>query len=72
VNVIIAGCGLIAGRWARALAADARVTVTALADPDAAAARRVAQRHGLGSVPVFPDLEAALARLTRPAGRRPW
>jgi predicted dehydrogenase len=64
VNVIIAGCGLIAGRWTRALAADARVTVTALADPDASAARRTAQQYGLGSVPVYPVLEDALAQLT--------
>lgn len=64
MNVIIAGCGLIVGRWARALAADTRVAVTALADPDTGAARRVAQRHGLGNVPVFPALEAALAQLT--------
>jgi predicted dehydrogenase len=67
VNVIIAGCGLIAGRWLRALAADGRVTVTALADPDAGAARRTAQRNGLGDVLVFPALEAALAQLSGPA-----
>lgn len=67
MNVIITGCGLIAGRWARALAADPRVTVTALADPDASAARRLAQRHALGAVPLFGSLQAALAQLASPA-----
>lgn len=64
MNTIVLGCGLIAGRWIRALAADARLSVTALIDPDAAAAHRTARRYGLDSVAVFPDLEAALTQLT--------
>ncbi|WP_165970508.1 Gfo/Idh/MocA family oxidoreductase [Actinomadura sp. 6K520] len=63
MNVIVLGCGLIAGRWVRALVADARLTVIALVDPDPAAARRIAQRCGL-NVPLFPTLEAAVPQLT--------
>nr|WP_272923911.1 Gfo/Idh/MocA family oxidoreductase [Streptomyces sp. SID3343] len=55
------GCGLISGRWIRALSADPRVDVGALVDVDPDAATRVARRCGLRDVPWFPDLEQALA-----------
>ncbi len=61
MNTIILGCGLISGRWIRALFADSRVTITALVDADPQAAARVSQRGGLTGVPWFPDLESALA-----------
>jgi len=61
VKAVIVGCGLIAARWIRALAADPRVTITALADPDQQAAARAARAGGLTGVPWFPDLDAALA-----------
>lgn len=61
MNSVILGCGLISGRWIRALSADPRVTVAALVDVDPNAAARVSQRCGLTGVPWFPDLPAALA-----------
>lgn len=64
MNTIVLGCGLIAGRWIRALGADARLSVTALVDLDTATAHRTARRCGLGAVAVFPDLAAALTGLT--------
>ncbi|MGP4030091.1 hypothetical protein [Actinomadura sp. 3N407] len=53
MNTIVVGCGLVAGRWVRALAVDARLAVTALVDPDTAAAHRIIHRCGLNGVPVF-------------------
>lgn len=41
------GCGSIAGRWIRSLAAEGRVTVGVLVDPDRLAAERLADRYGL-------------------------
>ncbi len=61
MNTVILGCGLISGRWIRALSADSRVTVAALVDADPEAAERVSQRCGLAGVPWFPDLDSALA-----------
>ncbi|WP_160150651.1 Gfo/Idh/MocA family protein [Nonomuraea solani] len=61
INVVIVGCGLIAGRWIRALSADRRVTIAALVDVDREAATRLAQRSGLAEVPWFANLESALA-----------
>lgn len=59
MNTIILGCGLISSRWIRVLAADPRITITALVDADPQAARRLAQRTGLAGLPWFPSLEAA-------------
>lgn len=64
MNTIVLGCGLIAGRWIRTLAADARLSVVGLVDPDPAAGHQAARRSGLDGVAVFPDLEAALTQLT--------
>ncbi len=61
MKAIILGCGLISGRWIRTLAADPRITVTALIDTDRPAAALAAGSCGLGGVPWFPALEAALA-----------
>lgn len=61
MNTIILGCGLIASRWIRTLAADPRIALIGLVDPDPEAADRVARRCGLAGIPVFSSLEAALA-----------
>ncbi|MGH3391172.1 MAG: Gfo/Idh/MocA family protein [Actinomadura sp.] len=61
MNAAILGCGLISGRWIRALSADPRVPIAALIDVDPDAAARVSKRCGLNGVPWFPDLETALA-----------
>ncbi|MEU4234873.1 Gfo/Idh/MocA family oxidoreductase [Nonomuraea sp. NPDC026600] len=59
MNVIILGCGLISGRWIRALTADPRVTVAGLVDSNPDAADAVLRRCGLDDIPAFPDLAAA-------------
>jgi predicted dehydrogenase len=60
VNTIVVGCGLISARWIRTLAADPRITITALIDPDPQAAATAGDSCGLTGVPWFPALEAAL------------
>jgi predicted dehydrogenase len=62
MNAIILGCGLIAARWIRALHADPRVAITALADPDHGAAEATAGLCGLNEVPIFADLATALCQ----------
>ncbi|MCT9080446.1 Gfo/Idh/MocA family protein [Streptomyces fulvoviolaceus] len=59
MNVAILGCGLIASRWVRTLARDSRITIAALADPDAEAAARLAHRYQL-TVPRLPGWRPAL------------
>jgi len=61
MKAIILGCGLISGRWIRTLAADPRITITALVDPDRQAAAHAADSCGLTGAPWFPGLDAALA-----------
>jgi predicted dehydrogenase len=61
MKAIILGCGLISGRWIRTLAADPRITITALIDIDRQAAAQAAGSCGLTGVPWFPALDAALA-----------
>jgi predicted dehydrogenase len=60
VNTLVVGCGAIADRWVRVLAADPRVTIVALADPDTDRAWRLRARHGL-SATVTATLDGALA-----------
>jgi predicted dehydrogenase len=61
MKAIILGCGLISGRWIRTLAADPRITITALIDTDQQAAAQAADSCGLADVPWFPVMDAALA-----------
>lgn len=58
-RIAILGCGVIAGRWVRALQADTRIQVVALIDPNPDASRRAQERTGL-TVECFPTLDNAL------------
>ncbi|MEE2050658.1 Gfo/Idh/MocA family oxidoreductase [Nocardiopsis tropica] len=60
---MIIGCGAIAGRWLRGLAADPRVEVAAFIDTDTRAASALAQRFG-STAPVFSCLPQALTELS--------
>lgn len=59
MKAAILGCGAIAGRWIRALAADGRLRVGVLVDPDRSAAERLAGRYNL-QVAYAATLEQAL------------
>ncbi|KQV20879.1 MULTISPECIES: Gfo/Idh/MocA family protein [unclassified Kitasatospora] len=59
MKAAVVGCGTIAGRWIRSLAADGRVSVDVLVDPDRAAAEHLAERYDLNAA-YAPTLEQAL------------
>src|SRR6266699_2089337 len=66
VKAVIVGCGLIAARWIRALAADPRVTITALAAPDQQAAARAARAGiAVNLTPAAVHVECTRAALAR-------
>ncbi len=60
MRAAIVGCGAIASRWVRALAADGRVAPVVLVDPDHEAASRLARKHSL-DIPAVPTFTGALA-----------
>lgn len=59
MRAAIVGCGAIASRWVRAVAADGRVAPVVLVDPDHGAAARLARNHGL-DIPAVPTFTGAL------------
>lgn len=59
MNIVVIGCGLIASRWIRTLAADSRATITALVDPDRDRALRLSAKYDLGLDP-YARLSGAL------------
>jgi len=62
MNVAIVGCGAIAHRWVRVLAADQRVTITALVDPAPANVLRLRTTHHLTGQPARSTVEESMAR----------
>lgn len=60
VRAVLAGCGLIAPRWARTVVTDGRLRLVALVDANLQAARALAGQFA--QVPVYPQLEDALVR----------
>ncbi|MEV8476221.1 phosphotransferase [Streptomyces sp. NPDC051173] len=75
MKIAIVGCGAIASRWIRVLAADTRITITALIDPDTQAAEQLADRHGLvgphlvhADTARLPELGADAVALLTPPG----
>lgn len=60
MRAAIVGCGAIASRWVRAVAADGRVAPAVLVDPDHEAASRLARKHRL-DIPAVPTFTGALA-----------
>lgn len=60
MRAAVVGCGAIASRWIRALAADGRVVPVVLVDPDPEAAVLLVRKHGLHT-PTSAGITEALA-----------
>ncbi|TYC55745.1 Gfo/Idh/MocA family oxidoreductase [Rhodobacterales bacterium] len=68
MRALLAGCGAMAAGWVRAITTNplltGKIELVGLVDRDTEIANRFAREKGLGEIPVFSDLAAAIGELS--------